>query len=35
VTGRGGTGNNLATDNGGGQAEVVLGGAEGAERDTD
>jgi len=35
VTGRGGTGGNLATDNGGGQAEAVLGGIEGAEHDTD
>ena len=29
------TGGNLATDKDEGQAETVLGGAEGAERDTD
>jgi len=34
VTRRGGTGGNLAMDKGEGQAETVLGGAEGAERDT-
>jgi len=31
VTGRGGTGGNLATDKGEGRAETVLGSAEGAE----
>ena len=35
VTRRGRTGGNLATDKGEGQAETVLGGVEGAERDTD
>jgi len=35
VTGRGGTGGNLATDKDEGQAETVLGGVEGAEQDTD
>ena len=35
VTGREGTGGSLATDKGGGQAEAVLVGVEGAERDTD
>ena len=35
VTGRGRTRGNLAIDKGEGQAETVLGGAEGAERDTD
>jgi len=35
VTGRGGTEGNLATDKGEGRAEMVLGGVEGAERDTD
>jgi len=35
VTGRSGTGGNLATDKGEGQVEMVLGGMEGAERDTD
>jgi len=35
VTGRGGTGGNLAMDKGEGQAEMVLGGAEGVEQDTD
>jgi len=35
VTGRGGTGGNLATDKGEGRAETVLGGVEGAERDMD
>jgi len=35
VTGRGGTGGNLAMDKGEGRAETVLGGAEGAERDMD
>jgi len=35
VTGRGGTGGNLAMDKGEGWAETVLGGTEGAERDTD
>ena len=35
VTGRGGMGGDLATDKGEGRAETVLGGAEGAERDTD
>jgi len=35
VTGRGGTGDNLATDKGEGRAEMVLGGAEGVERNTD
>jgi len=33
--GRDRTGNNLATDKGGGQAETVLGDAEGAEHDMD
>jgi len=32
---RGRIGSNLATDKGGGQAEVALSGIEGAERDTD
>ena len=35
VTGKGETGGNLATDNGRGQAEAVLGGVEGTEHDTD
>ena len=35
VTGRDRTGGNLATDKGEGWAEMVLGSAEGAERDTD
>jgi len=35
VTGRGRTGGNLAMDNGRGQAEAVLGSAEGTECDTD
>jgi len=35
VTGRDGTESNLAMDNSGGQAVAVLGGAEGAEHDTD
>jgi len=35
VTGGGGARGNLATDNGGGWAEMVLSTAEGAERDTD
>jgi len=35
VTGRGKTGGNLATDNGRGQAEAVLGGVEGVEHDID
>jgi len=35
VTGRGGARGNLATDNGGGWAEMVLSAVEGAERDTD
>jgi len=35
VTGGGGVRDNLATDNSGGQAEMVLSAAEGAERDTD
>ena len=35
VTGRGGTGGNLATNKGEGRAETVLGSAEGAEQDTD
>ena len=35
VTKREGTGGSLATDKGGGWAEVVLVGAEGAEHDTD
>ena len=35
VTGRGGMGGNLAMDKGEGQAEMVLGGAEGIEQDTD
>ena len=35
VTGRSGAGGSLATDKGEGRAETVLGGAEGAERDTD
>jgi len=35
VTGRGRTGGNLATDKGEGQAEMVLGGAEGVEQDMD
>jgi len=35
VTGRGGAGGNLTTDNGGDWAEMILVGAEGVERDTD
>jgi len=35
VTGRGGTGDNLTMDKGESRTETVLGGAEGAERDTD
>jgi len=35
VTGGGARGGNLATDNGGGRAEMVLSAAEGAERDMD
>jgi len=35
ATGRGGTEGNLATDNGRGRVEVVLGGVEGVECDTD
>ena len=35
TTKRGGMGGNLATDKVRGQAETVLGNAEGAERDTD
>jgi len=35
VTGGGRARGNLATDNGGGRAEIVLSAAEGAERDTD
>jgi len=35
VTRRGRTGGNLATDNGGGWTEAVLGSAEGAEHDMD
>ena len=35
VTGRGGTGDSLAMDKGGGQAEVVLVSAEGVEHNTD
>jgi len=35
VTRRGETGDNLAMDKGGGQAEMVLGSVEGAEHDTD
>jgi len=35
ATGRSGMGGSLAVDKGEGQAETVLGGAEGAERDTD
>jgi len=35
VTGGGGTRGNLATDNGGGWAEMVLSAAEGTEYDTD
>jgi len=35
VTGRGGTGDNLAIDKGGGQAEVVLSSVEGTEHDID
>jgi len=35
VTGRGRTGDNLATDKGEGWAETVLGGVKGAEQDTD
>ena len=35
VTRRGRIGGNLATDKGGGQAETVLGSAEGAECDMD
>jgi len=35
VTGRGRTGGNLAMDKGKGRAEMVLGSAEGVERDMD
>ena len=35
ATGRGGTEGSLATDKGRGQAEMVLGDTEGAERDMD
>jgi len=35
ATGGGGARGNLATDNGGGQAETVLSAVEGAECDTD
>ena len=35
TTGRGGAGGSLAMDKGGGWAEIVLGNAEGTERDTD
>jgi len=35
VTGRDGAGDNLATDRGGGRAEMVLSGAEEAEHDMD
>ena len=35
MTGGGGARGSLAVDNGGGQAETVLSGAEGAERDMD
>jgi len=35
VTKRGGTGGNLAMDNGGGWVEAVLGSVEGAEHNTD
>jgi len=35
ATGRGRVGGSLATDKGGGRAEMVLGNAEGTERDTD
>jgi len=35
VTGGGGARGNLATDNGGGWAEMVLSAAEGVEHDTD
>jgi len=35
ATRRGGAGGNLATDKGGGRAEMVLSGAEGAEHNTD
>ena len=35
VTRRDGTGDNLATDKDGGQAETVLDGAKGMERDID
>jgi len=35
VTGGGEGGGNLAMDNGGGRAEMVLSAAEGAEHDTD
>ena len=35
ITGGGGARGNLATDNGGGQAETVLSEVEGTERDTD
>ena len=35
ATGRGRTGGSLAADKGGGRAEMALGDAEGAERDTD
>jgi len=35
ATGRGGTGGSLAVDKGGGRVKIVLGDAEGAERDMD
>jgi len=35
VTGRGGAGSSLTMDKGGGRAEVVLSGVEGAEHDMD
>ena len=35
ATGRGRAGGSLATDKGGGRTEMVLGDAEGTERDTD
>jgi len=35
ATGRDGAGGNLVTDRGGGRAEMVLSGTEGAERNTD
>ena len=35
ATRRGGAGSSLATDKGGGRAEMVLGDVEGTERDTD